>query len=179
MRYAKIRSRDISNGPGFRVSLFTQGCMNHCEGCFNKETWDLNGGYEWTEEKQNILLDLCDKDYIQGLSILGGEPFLHFKEDRGCLGLLNLLCKFKERFPKKDVWVWTGYELEDIIIFGGATALALLRHIDVIVDGPFIQSEKELGLKYRGSKNQRVIDVKKTLDNLNHDELIIVPYEYE
>lgn len=173
MRYAKVRSQDISNGPGFRVSLFTQGCQHHCEGCFNKETWDEHGGYEWTLEKEDKLLDLCDKDYIQGLSILGGEPLLELYDGSGTNWILHLVAEFKFRFPEKDIWLWTGYTWETLKKYPNKKFLCMLEYIDVIVDGPFIQSQKELGLKYRGSKNQRVIDVQKTLKD---PFLRIVPY---
>ena len=154
MRYAKIRKMDISNGPGVRVSIFVQGCSFHCKGCFNEETWDFNGGKEFTEETLNTLLDLCKSEHVQGLSILGGEP-LH-PSNRNTV--YNITKKFKEMYPDKNIWLWTGYECELIHI-------ELLEHIDVLVDGQFEIDKANPNLKYKGSENQRVIDVKKTLQN--------------
>ena len=155
MRYNKIRKMDISNGTGVRVSIFVQGCHFHCEGCFNPETWDFKLGKEYTLDIENKLLDLCKSDYIEGLSILGGEPLnpINIKD------VINLSKRFKELYPNKNIWLWTGYLFEDII------DKEILKYIDVLVDGNFKIDLKDPRLKYCGSKNQRVIDVKKTIIN--------------
>lgn len=152
-RYNKIRKEDVSNGPGIRVSIFLQGCDIHCKGCFNESTWDFDGGKELTNEKIEELLKLCKRDYIKGLSILGGEPFAF----RNFKTTLMISKKFKELYPNKTVWVWTGHLFEEIMNLPG------LENIDVIVDGKFNEELKDPNLYYRGSSNQRVIDVKKTL----------------
>lgn len=156
MKYNKIRKMDISNGPGVRVSIFMQGCAFHCENCFNKETWDFNGGTDFTEETIKKVLELCDKDYIVGLSILGGEP-MHPNNIDGTTALAKA---FKEKFPNKNLWVWSGYlfdkDLKD---------KEVLKYIDVLVDGQFINNLHNPTLKWKGSSNQRVIDVQKSLKN--------------
>lgn len=156
MKYNKIRKMDISNGPGVRVSIFMQGCAFHCENCFNKETWDFNGGTDFTEETIKKVLELCDKDYIVGLSILGGEPMHPNNID----GTTSLAKAFKEKFPNKNLWVWSGYlfdkDLKD---------KEVLKYIDVLVDGQFINNLHNPTLKWKGSANQRVIDVQKSLKN--------------
>lgn len=156
MKYNKIRKMDISNGPGVRVSIFMQGCAFHCENCFNKETWDFNGGTDFTEETIKKVLDLCDKDYIVGLSILGGEP-MHPNNIDGTTALAKA---FKEKFPNKNLWIWSGYlfdkDLKD---------KEVLKYIDVLVDGQFINNLHNPTLKWKGSANQRVIDVQKSLKN--------------
>lgn len=156
MKYNKIRKMDISNGPGVRVSIFMQGCAFHCENCFNKETWDFNGGTDFTEETIKKVLDLCDKDYIVGLSILGGEP-MHPNNIDGTTALAKA---YKEKFPNKNLWVWSGYlfdkDLKD---------KEVLKYIDVLVDGQFINNLHNPTLKWKGSSNQRVIDVQKSLKN--------------
>ena len=156
MKYNKIRKMDISNGPGVRVSIFMQGCAFHCENCFNKETWDFNGGTDFTEETIKKVLDLCDKDYIVGLSILGGEPMHPNNID----GTTTLAKAFKEKFPNKNLWIWSGYlfdkDLKD---------KEVLKYIDVLVDGQFINNLHNPTLKWKGSSNQRVIDVQKSLKN--------------
>lgn len=156
MKYNKIRKMDISNGPGVRVSIFMQGCAFHCENCFNKETWDFNGGTDFTEETIKKVLDLCDKDYIVGLSILGGEP-MHPNNIDGTTALAKA---FKEKFPNKNLWIWSGYlfdkDLKD---------KEVLKYIDVLVDGQFINNLHNPTLKWKGSSNQRVIDVQKSLKN--------------
>ncbi|MBR3198754.1 MAG: anaerobic ribonucleoside-triphosphate reductase activating protein [Bacilli bacterium] len=153
MKYSKIRKMDISNGPGIRVSIFMQGCTFHCEGCFNPETWDFNEGIDFTDETINEIMKLCENQNIEGLSILGGEP-LHPKNIEGSTKLAKA---FKEKFPKKNLWVWSGFlfeKLKDKEIF---------KYIDVLVDGQFKIKLKNPKLKYCGSSNQRVIDVQKSL----------------
>lgn len=156
MRYHKIRKMDISNGPGVRVSIFMQGCEFHCNNCFNPETWDFKAGEEFNENTINKVLMLSDKDYIVGLSILGGEP-MHPKNIEGT----TLLAKaFKEKYPNKNIWVWSGYlfdkDLKD---------KEVLKYIDVLVDGRFVENLANPTLKWKGSSNQRVIDVQKSLKN--------------
>lgn len=154
MRYNKIRKMDISNGPGVRVSVFMQGCTFNCKNCFNPETHDFNGGKELTEDVINYIIDLANIDYIKGLSILGGEP-LHPKNIDASTRLAK---KFKEIYPKKTIWVWTGFNYENNL-----QDKEILNYIDFLVDGQFVEEKKNPKLKYAGSSNQRVIDVKKTL----------------
>lgn len=153
MRYAQIRSTDIQNGPGFRTSIFVQGCHFHCKNCFNESTWDFNGGNEFSETELNKLLEISDKDYISGLSILGGEPLAPENIDE----VINIAKTFKEKFKDKTIWLWTGYLYESVI------NKDIFNYIDVLVDGQFKDELKDFRLMYRGSSNQRVIDVKKSL----------------
>ena len=157
MRYSQIRNLDIVNGPGCRVSLFVQGCTFNCSGCFNTVARDFEGGKEFTDQTMDLLLELAKPDYISGLSILGGEP-LHPRNRTDVLGLVK---KFKEVYPNKTVWLWTGYLWEEVasdLVDSG---------VDVVVDGRFVEELKDLRLKYRGSSNQRVIDVQASLKNNN------------
>lgn len=155
MRYNKIRKMDIANGPGVRVSVFLQGCEFHCPECFNKETWDFNGGEEFTDETIDNILNLCSKSHIQGLSILGGEP-MHPKNIEGTEKLAKA---FKEKFPEKDIWIWSGFKYEDYLSKQDA-----LKYIDVIVDGQFVNELHNPKLSFKGSSNQRTIDVQKSLE---------------
>ena len=156
MRYNKIRKMDISNGPGVRVSIFLQGCSFNCEKCFNPETHDFDGGYELTEEKVLEVIKLCGNENVKGLSILGGEP-MHPKN----LEATELLSKsLKEKYPQKTVWVWSGYTFEDYLKKQNA-----LKYIDVIIDGQYVDKLHDPRLHWRGSSNQRVIDVQKSLKN--------------
>ncbi len=155
MRYNKIRKMDISNGPGVRVSIFMQGCTFNCPGCFNKETHDFNGGKEFDDNTINKVLDLASKDYIAGLSILGGEP-MHPKNIEGTTKLAK---QFKEKYPNKDIWVWTGFRFEDIKDY------EIFNYLDVLIDGKFDIKLSDPTLKYKGSSNQRVIDIKQSLKN--------------
>ena len=154
MRYNLIREMDISNGPGVRVSVFMQGCEFHCKNCFNPETWDFKGGKEFNQNTINKVLDLCSKSHIKGLSILGGEP-LHPKNIDGTTKLAKA---FKEKYPDKNLWVWSGFlfdkDLKD---------KEVLNYIDVLVDGTYQDDLHNPTLKWRGSSNQRVIDVQKSL----------------
>lgn len=156
MRYHKIRKMDISNGPGVRVSIFMQGCTFNCKNCFNPETHDFNGGHEFLDETIEKVLDLCSLEHIVGLSILGGEPMHPLNID----GTTKLAKKFKERYPDKTIWVWSGFlfdrDLKD---------KEILKYIDVLVDGQYKDELSNPKLKYCGSSNQRVIDVKKSLLN--------------
>ena len=154
MRYNKVRKMDISNGPGVRVSVFFQGCMFHCKSCFNSETWDFNLGKEYTLDIENKILEFCKEDYIDGLSILGGEPMHPLNIE----GTIHLARRFKEMYPKKTLWAWSGYLFDEI------PNKEIFKYIDVLVDGRFMVDKKDPRLKYAGSSNQRVIDVKKTYD---------------
>ncbi len=160
VNYAAIKKFDIADGPGVRVSLFVSGCRHHCKNCFNKEAWDFNYGAPFTEDIKQEILVAAAPSHITGLSLLGGEPFE--KENRK--ELISLTKKFKELYPKKTIWCYTGFVLdEEIIKTGDDNALELLSYIDVIVDGRFVDSLKSASLLFRGSSNQRIIDVQKTL----------------
>lgn len=153
MRYNTIRKMDISNGPGVRVSIFMQGCAFHCKNCFNPETHDFNGGKEFTGEKLEEVLNLCNRDEVVGLSLLGGEP-LHPNNIEGT----TLIAKsFKEKYPHKTLWVWTGFLFDDV------KDKEIMQYVDVLVDGRYVDDLHDFTLKWRGSSNQRVIDVQKSL----------------
>lgn len=154
MRYHKIRKMDVANGPGLRVSIFFQGCTFHCKNCFNPETHDFHGGLEFTNDTINHILNLCEQEYIAGLSILGGEP-MHPKNIQGTTELVKA---FQKRFPEKTIWVWTGFLLDRDLM-----NQEVINYIDVLVDGQYVDELHDPTLKWKGSKNQRVIDVKKTL----------------
>ena len=156
MRYNKIRQMDISNGPGVRVSIFMQGCTFNCKNCFNPETHDFKGGKELDDKSINKLIDLSNHEYISGLSILGGEP-LHPKNIDGTTKLAKI---YKETYPDKNIWVWTGYKFDDEVL----KDKEIFKYIDVLVDGQFEEELYSPILKWKGSSNQRVIDVKKTLN---------------
>ena len=154
MRYNKIRKMDVSNGPGIRVSIFLQGCEFHCKNCFNPETWSFKSGKEFTNETINKILELSDKETVSGLSILGGEP-MHPKNIEGTIELAK---KFKEKFPKKTVWVWSGFLYEDVL----KRDPEVFNYIDVMVDGQYVDELHDPTLRWKGSSNQRVIDIKET-----------------
>ena len=161
MNYATIKKFDIANGPGVRVSLFVSGCRHHCKNCFNKEAWDFNYGAPLTDTVMEEILDACRPGHITGLSLLGGEPFE--KENRA--GLIALAKKFRERYPEKTIWCYTGFVLdEELLKKGESDALELLSLIDMLVDGRFVEELKNLALMFRGSSNQRIIDLPKTLE---------------
>lgn len=151
-----MRSMDISNGRGIGVSLFVQGCRAHCKNCFNSETWCFDGGKEWTEETKKMFLELASKPYVVRISILGGEPF----EPENLDGVIDLLKTVKEMYPDKEVWVYTGHNFDNVLKSKESFALP---YIDVLVDGKFIEELKDITLKWRGSSNQHLIDVQKTL----------------
>ena len=153
--YCKINSVDVANGTGVRVSLFVSGCRNHCKGCFNKETWDFNYGEEFTSDTVNEILKLLEPAYIKGLSILGGDPF----EPENIKTVLDLCRKVKKRYPLKDIWVYTGYFYEEF------NKHPIMNSIDVLVDGQFIEELKDISLKFRGSSNQKIIDVKASISS--------------
>lgn len=161
MNYATIKYRDIADGPGIRVGLFVSGCRHHCKGCFNPETWSFQYGLPYTAQVQESILEAIGKSYIRGLTLLGGEPF----EPENQKDVLNLVTEMRRRYPEKTVWCYTGYTLETDILSGalGETARGLFSQLDVLVDGEFHEWEKDITLRFRGSANQRLIDVKKTL----------------
>ncbi len=155
MNYATIKPVDIANGEGVRVSLFVSGCTHHCKGCFNQVAWDFDYGQPFTSEVERDVINLCDRPYIRGLSLLGGEPL-----DPNNIEPLFTLCRnLKQIFPDKTIWLYTGYEWESI------KHLEILQYIDVLVDGRFVQELRNLRLKFRGSSNQRIIDVQKSLES--------------
>ena len=158
MKFIKIKDNDIANGVGVTMSLWTQGCPHHCKGCFNIETWDFNKGKEFTESDLKYIFDNINKNNIdRDLSILGGEPLC----PQNLEGVRNLCKEFKSVYPNKKIYLWTGYTLEEF----NEIQKSILNHIDVIVDGKFIEEKRNLSLKFRGSTNQRVINVKETLKN--------------
>lgn len=182
IRYAQIRSLDLSNGEGVGVALFVQGCHFHCENCFNPETWDFDGGKEWTEEVKNKFLELANKSYIKRISILGGEPLAKENLD----DVLDLVNEFRLSSPQKSIWIYTGYKVisvdseyssiifdrdnEDIIkqftyksVINHNKRINIASMCDVIVDGRYVDSQRNISLSYRGSQNQRLIDVKQSL----------------
>ena len=163
MNYATIKPTDVANGPGVRVTLFVSGCTHHCKGCFNPETWNFGYGQEFTEETQKELLRLLSPDYIVGLTLLGGEPM----EPANQTGLLPFIKKVKKQFPLKTIWCFTGYDFEQDILGkmfpASEVTRELLPLLDVMVDGKFIEEKKNLRLKFRGSENQRILDMKKSL----------------
>lgn len=150
MNYAGIKKTDIANGPGVRVSLFVSGCRNRCPGCFNSETWDFAYGQPFTRKTEKEILKALRPSWIQGFSILGGDPM----EPENQRALLPLLKRIRIMLPGKDVWLYTGYRLEDV------QSSPLLPYVDVVVDGPFVESEKDMALAFRGSRNQRMIYLK-------------------
>ena len=153
MNYNIIKQLDIANGPGCRVSLFVQGCSFNCQGCFNTVAKDFDGGKPFTDQTLEHLLELAAPDHISGLSILGGEP-LH---PNNRTEVLRIAKEFKDRYPDKTIWLWTGYLWEDV------AEVLMSSYIDIVVDGQFKEDLKDLRLKYRGSSNQRVIDIKNSL----------------
>lgn len=163
MNIANIKYNDVANGEGIRTSIFVSGCTHHCLGCFNQVAWDFNYGYLFNESVEEKIFDSVKPDYIKGISLLGGEPF----EKANQKELVKFLKRFKERFPNKTVWCWTGYLYNELIdkessIYSNE-CIEMLKMIDVLVDGEFMQELKDISLKFRGSKNQRIIDVKKSL----------------
>lgn len=159
MYYGTIKKTDVANGPGVRVSLFVSGCTHHCKGCFNPETWDFTYGTPYTLETQEEILKALAPDYIRGLSILGGEPME--PENRGTV--LGLTEAVRARYPKKSIWCYTGYDFEKDLLpianAGDEILSRLLSTLDVLVDGEFIEEKKNLRLPFRGSENQRLIDI--------------------
>ncbi len=163
MHYAKIKECDVANGPGVRVSVFVSGCNHHCKGCFNEIAWNFEYGNEFNQETIDEVLKDLDKDYIEGLSLLGGEPLEHSNQK----GLLPLIKQVKEKFPQKSIWCYTGFDYEKDVMGNmyknWDETKELIDNIDVIVDGKFEESLKNPSLKFRGSSNQRIIDVQKSI----------------
>lgn len=163
MNYADIKTCDVANGVGIRVSLFVSGCTHHCENCFNPETWDFNFGKAFTDKEIDFIIETAEPEHIAGLTLLGGEP-LEFVNQQGILPLLK---RFKETYPKKTIWCYTGYDFEKDIVGKMMRQWdftpSLMSYLDIIVDGEFVQEKKDLNLRFRGSSNQRIIDVQKSL----------------
>lgn len=175
MRYAQIRSTDISNGNGIGVSLFVQGCKFHCKGCFNYETWDFNGGKEWNEDIKKNFLELASKSYIKRISILGGEPLA----SQNLADVLNLVQDIRNKYPNKTIWLYTGYTWEeiwnpittdDIQPIYKQLRQEIIRNVDIVVDGRYEEDKRDVSLHYRGSNNQRIINVK---ENLKQNKIIL------
>lgn len=161
MHYGNIKECDIADGPGVRVSLFVSGCRHHCKGCFNPETWDFEYGELYTEETQEKILKLLAPGYIKGFTLLGGEPF----EPENQRELVKLLKRIKEEYPGKDVWCYSGYLYDVDLAEGGSVYTEvteeMLSYIDVLVDGEFVEELKDVSLAFRGSSNQRIIELGK------------------
>ena len=164
MYYGEIKKCDIANGEGVRTSLFVSGCRRHCPFCFNYQTWDFNFGKEYTQEVEDEIVESLSPSYVKGLSLLGGEPF----EPENQLELVKLLRRVKKEFPNKTIWCYTGNVLERDLLnksfYTTEVTLEMLSLIDVLVDGEFVQDLKNISLEFRGSSNQRIIDVKKTFE---------------
>lgn len=161
MKYATIKTVDIANGTGVRVSLFVSGCTHRCPECFNEIAWDFNYGEEFNQETIDLILKALEPSHIAGLTLLGGEPMELVNQE----GLLPLLQQVRKMYPDKDIWCYTGYLYEDLLPGGkvhGPYSDEILSYLDILVDGPFILAQKNIRLKFRGSENQRIIDVKRT-----------------
>ena len=162
MNYATIKNCDIANGPGVRVSLFVSGCTHHCKGCFNEVAWDFGYGEPFTQQTIDTILGLLKPDYIRGLTLLGGEPF----EPQNQPAIVELLRQVKSTCPNKSIWVFSGYLFQDILsgrLGPWEITKEYLSYLDVLVDGPFMENRKNLALRFRGSENQRLIDVPASL----------------
>ena len=163
MYFADIKTVDVANGPGVRISLFVSGCTHRCKGCFNEDAWDFKYGKEFTKNEEDYIIELLKPDYIEGITILGGEPFEYVNQK----GILPLIRRIKEELPNKSIWCFSGYTLDKDIL--GDMCLKfnetkeLISYIDVLVDGKFELDKKDFKLKFRGSSNQRIIDVKESL----------------
>lgn len=162
MYYAAVKNVDIANGIGVRVSLFVSGCRNRCPGCFQPETWAFDYGKPFTEETEKLLLEALSKSYVGGLTLLGGDPF----EPENQLALISFLRKMKSAFPQKSIWAYSGYTLEELSDPHGkqhtAVTEEMLSYLDVLVDGRYIEALHDISLRFRGSSNQRLIDMKQT-----------------
>lgn len=159
MNYANIKTYSIENGTGVRVSLFVSGCTHHCKDCFNEQAWDFEYGNPFTEDTENAVIEALTPDYMAGITLLGGEPM----EPVNQRGLLPLLKRIRKELPQKTVWAYTGYVYEDLLEGGRAhceVTEELLSLCDILVDGPFIAEKKNISLRFRGSENQRIIDLK-------------------
>jgi anaerobic ribonucleoside-triphosphate reductase activating protein len=173
MRYNQIRECDIANGEGIGIALFVQGCHFHCKNCFNKDTWDFNGGKEWTSEVEDKFIELANRPYIKRISILGGEPLA----DENLDGVLNLINRFRLLMPNKTIWLYSGYTWKDIwepvkvnkngmchFTYEQGKRQEIIKLCSVFVDGRYIDSQRDISKRWAGSSNQRVIDIKKTLE---------------
>ena len=162
MKYSGIEYNDIADGDGFRTSVFVSGCPHHCQGCFQSVTWDFNYGMDWTKDVENTLIQACNKPYIDGLTLLGGDPLVPVNQKV----LAPFVKRFKDTLPDKTIWCYTGYEFEQLLV-GGPAHIAetdmLLSCLDFIVDGRFVQELKDPELRFKGSANQRIIDVQASL----------------
>ncbi len=165
MKYADIKKYDISNGVGIRVSLFVSGCNHHCKGCFNTEAWDFNYGKDFTSDTINEIIEALEPNYINGLSLLGGEPL----DPRNQESVLQLLRKVKEVYPEKNIWCYSGYLYEYLLEQSKINEVTkeIISYLDILVDGKFEIDKKDITLLFRGSSNQRIIDVKKSLEEDN------------
>ena len=160
MNYATIKNCDIANGPGVRVSLFVSGCTHRCPGCFNEVAWDFDYGEPFTESVMDSILDMLRPSYIRGLTLLGGEPF----EPQNQAAVVELLRRIKKELPEKNIWAFSGYLFDKDILSGRlGDCTEYLSYLDVLVDGPFVQAKKNLSVRFRGSENQRLIDVPASL----------------
>ena len=163
MNYATIKPFDVANGPGVRVSLFVSGCTHRCKGCFNEEAWDFSYGEEFTDKEADRIIEALRPDYIKGFSLLGGEPFEPVNQKE----LAPLLERIKEAYPDKTIWCYSGYTLEADLLSGRLCDFSITKRmldcIDILVDGKFVEEKKNLQLRFKGSENQRIIDLKKTL----------------
>ena len=163
MNYAAIKACDIANGPGVRITLFVSGCNHHCKGCFNQEAWDFDYGMPFTQETVDTIIRMMKPSYIKGLTLLGGEPF----DPRNQGAVVELLRQVKQAYPQKTVWAFSGYLFDRDILSGNLgdweVTREYLSYLDVLVDGPFVEAKKDLMLRFRGSSNQRLIDVPKSL----------------
>lgn len=163
MNYAEIKNCDIANGPGVRISLFVSGCTHHCKGCFNEVAWDFNYGSPFTQETIDKILEMMKPEYIKGLTLLGGEPF----EPQNQQPIVELLRQIKQKMPDKSIWAFSGYLFDRDILSGRLgdweVTREYLSYLDVLVDGPFVEEKKNLSLRFRGSENQRIINVPASL----------------
>ncbi len=163
MNYATIKNCDIANGPGVRVSLFVSGCTHHCKGCFNAVAWDFDYGQPFTQQTIDTILKMLEPDYVKGITLLGGEPF----EPQNQPAIVDLLRQMKKKLPEKSVWAFSGYLFDKDILSGRLGKWEITReflsYVDVLVDGPFVEEKKDLSLRFRGSSNQRIIDVPASL----------------
>ena len=163
MNYANIKDCDIANGPGVRVTLFVSGCTHHCKGCFNREAWDFDYGEPFTQDTIDRILEMLKPSYVKGLTLLGGEPF----EPQNQGPIVELLRQIKAIYPQKSIWAFSGYLFDRDILSGKLGDWEItkeyLSYLDVLVDGPFVESKKDLMLRFRGSSNQRLINVPESL----------------
>lgn len=168
MNYCKINKIDTANGEGIRLTLFVSGCSNHCEGCFQPETWDKNYGDPYDKKVEDFIIEELDKEYYDGITILGGDPFEVYNQK----DVLNLVKRTKETYPNKNIWIYTGYTFENLNDekyknYIENVTKDIFNYIDILVDGRFEKDKKDISLKFKGSSNQRIIDVKETLKNNN------------